>query len=50
MLRSAGNLAAIFDAVTGVILIANPIFGLLIFISGLLLTLLMLTAMLVLIF
>ena len=50
VLRSAGNLAAIFDAVTGVILIANPIFGLLIFISGLLLTLLMLTAMLVLIF
>lgn len=50
VLRSAGNLAAIIDAVGGVVLIANPIFALLIFISGLVLVLLMLTAMLVLIF
>ena len=50
MLRSAGNLAAIVEAVAGVIVIANPIFALLAFISGLALTLLMLISILILIF
>jgi len=50
ILRGAGNLAAIIGAVQGVVLIANPLFGLLLFISGLVLMLLIFTALLVLIF